>query len=238
MGSSEVFKRKGKSLKMKGLPAVRWMVGLGVFLFCFGLCVFSFQPAQAQTLAEWFSQKKTLVKYLGQQIAALEAFDREVKQGYALAKSDWGMVANFKDGELGLHKDYYAALQLVSPQVKAATDVASLQSEVQSVESQFNGLKGLAGLSAGEQAYVNRVGSGVLAACNADLSGLHTVLSPGGLSMTDADRMVRINRLSASIKDAYLFSCSFCSAVRTLVVQRGNNVHDPGTLMRLYGTGD
>jgi len=216
----------------------RLFIGLGICCCCFGLCAFSFQPAHAQTFAEWFEQKKTLVKYLGQQIAALEAFDKEVRQANGMLKSDWGLIANFKDGELDLHTDYYASLKAVNPVVKAGVDMAALQSEVSAVESLFNGLQGLVGLSDEERVYAASVGKGVMAGCSKELADLQTVLTAGELAMTDADRMVRLGKITASVKEAYVFSCSFCASVRTLAVQRNDDLAEPVTLGRLYGTGD
>ena len=63
---------------------------LGDLLICFSLCAFSFQAAKAQTFAEWFQQKKTQIKYLTEQIAALEQYGNYVKQGYRIAQGGWG----------------------------------------------------------------------------------------------------------------------------------------------------
>src|ERR1700743_3517615 len=130
----ELNERKAKRGKQKA----SWRIAV---LLSFGLCAFSFQPAQAQTFAEWFEQGKTLIKYLGTQIAYLELYDRGLMQGYNEAKGDLGLIRNWKNGEMGLHSDYYTSLGQVNPEVLAATDVSSIRSEAMSLASQLEGLK-------------------------------------------------------------------------------------------------
>jgi hypothetical protein len=125
-------KLKGKSLKRKAL-AFGW-------LGCFLLCAFSNQLASAQTFAEWFSQGKTQIKYLTQQIAALNALRVSGEQGYNMLKNEWGTIGNWKNGEYGLHQAYYASLASVSPVVKASVSVTDLQSQQQSMVTLFSGL--------------------------------------------------------------------------------------------------
>src|SRR5258708_7205351 len=109
----EVLKVKAKRLRRKVFSFRRLMVTVSFLLFAL-----SFQPVRAQTFAEWFEQGKTLIKYLGQQIAYLNAYERGVKQGYSELKGDWGLIGSFKNGELGLHTAYYASMKQVKPEVR------------------------------------------------------------------------------------------------------------------------
>lgn len=219
---------KGERIKVKALWVVR-------VLFCFGLCAFSFQPAKAQTFAEWFEQGKTLIKYLGTQIAYLNLYENGLKQGYNEAKGDLGLIRNFKDGELGLHTDYYASLKQVSPAVRTSTDFGSIQPEVLVIEQQFSGVNSLSGLNSAEQAYVNSVGSNVMAVCNQHLEELSGVLASGTLSMTDAERIKKVREIAASVKEAYVFSCAFCGQVRLLAASRLKDGQEASGLEKLYG---
>jgi len=204
-------------------------------LCCFILYAFSFQLAKAQTFAEWFSQKKTQIKYLTDQIAALNACETSLKQGYNMLHGEWGAIGNFKNGEFGLHQDYYNSLSLVNPQVKNSTDLTSIQSEQLSIISQFNAIQHLPGLSASEQTYIGLVQQNVINQCAKDLTDLQAVLTSGNLVMTDDERIKRINQLTTSIKDKYMFTCSFCSQVRLLTIQRNQDNQSIQTLNQLYG---
>jgi len=228
----ELIKLKGKRIKLKGfLSPFR---GLGL-LFCFGLLAFSFQPANAQTFAEWFQQSKTQIKYLEQQIVALNACEVQCRQGYMMLKNEWGSIKNWKNSEYNLHQGYYNSLSQVNPQVKNGTDISGIQSEQQSIISQFNGLNGLAGLTAQEQTYIAAVQQNLLAALNKDLTELQTVLTPGQWVMSDDERIKRINKVTAAINDKYLFTCTFCRQVWVLVIQRNSDGNDAAEIGNLYG---
>jgi hypothetical protein len=220
----ESSKLKGERLKAKGF-----------LMCCLGLLLLTATATKAQSFDEWFAQGKTQIKYLTQQIAALNACESGIRQGYNMAKSELGAIGNFKNGEFGLHQDYYNSLSQVNPQVKNNTDIATIQAEQQSIISQFNAINGLTGLSATEQTYVQSVGQNVIAELGKDLDELQTVLTPGQLAMSDDERIKRINKVTASIKDKYVFTCSFCVRVRVLAVQRNNDGNSNGALQKLYG---
>ncbi len=191
---------------------------------------------QAQSFAEWFNQKKTQIKYLTQQIAALQACRTSLEQGYAMMKSEWGAIGNFKNGEFGLHQDYYNSLLAVNPRVKSSVNLSTIQAEQQSIVSQFNAIKNLNGLQADELAYINSVRQNIIDQCSKDLDDLQAVLSAGELQMTDDERIQRINQITAAIKDKYVFTCSFVNQVRLLAMQRNKDDQNTQTLRRYYET--
>jgi hypothetical protein len=219
----EGFELKGKRAKVKGL------------LCSLVLLLMTATATHAQTFAEWFQQGKTQIKYLTQQIAALNAFQSSVRQGYQMMKNEWGSISNFKNGEFGLHQDYYSSLSQVNPVVRKSTDITSMEAEQQSIISQFNATSGLTGLSVSEQNYINSVGQQVMAECAKDLTDLQTVLTSGQLVMSDDERIIRINQLAAAIKDKYLFACNFTMHVRLLAIQRNQDNNEAQTLNNLYG---
>jgi len=204
-------------------------------LCCFLLCAFSFQLVKAQTFAEWFSQKKTQIKYLTEQIAALNACKTSLRQGYNMLHNEWSAIGNFKNGEFGLHQDYYNSLNQVNPSVKNSVDLITIQAEQQSIISQFNSVQHLSGLSTSEQSYIGQVQQNIISLCNKDLNDLQAVLSSGELVMTDDERIKRVNQLTAAIKDKYLFTCSFCVQARLLAIQRNQDNQSTQTLNQLYG---
>jgi hypothetical protein len=204
---------------------------------CLVSCILILASAQshAQTFAEWFSQKKTQIKYLSEQIAALNARETSLKQGYAMMKNEWGAIGNFKNGEFGLHQDYYNSLSQINPLVKNSTDLTTIQAEQQSIISQFNSVQQLNGLSASEQTYIGLVQHNILSLCDKDLKDLQAVLTTGELTMTDDGRIKRIHQTEAAMQDKYLFTCSFCTQVRLLAIQRNQDNQSIQTLNQLYG---
>ncbi|MDB4926588.1 hypothetical protein [Mucilaginibacter sp.] len=218
-----ISKLKDKRRKLKGACLVSYIL------------ILVSAESHAQTFAEWFSQKKTQIKYLTEQIAALNACETSLKQGYAMMKIEWTAIGNFKNGEFGLHQNYYNSLSQVNPLVKNSTDLPTIHAEQQSIISQFNSVQHLAGLSASEQTYIGLVQQNIIGQCAKDLDDLQTVLTSGDLVMTDDERIKRINQITAVFKDKYLFTCSFCTQIRLLAIQRNQVDQSIQTLNQLYG---
>lgn len=225
----ESIKVKAERLKLKAFF-------IGCFLTGLMLCAFSFQHVQAQSFAEWFNQKKTQIKYLTQQIAALQAYRSSLEQGYGLLKGEWNAIGNFKNGEFGLHTDYYHSLSAVNPVVKSSVDITTLQAEQQSMISQFNAINDLSGLTAEEQSYTSSVRQNMINQCDNDLDDLQTVLTAGQLEMSDDERIKRIKQITAAIKDKYVFTCTFASQVKILAIQRKQSIQINQTLRGYYET--
>lgn len=215
----------------------QWSLGKIFRASCLVSCflVLGSAEGRAQTFAEWFEQGKTLVKYLTTQIAYLKTYDDGLRAGYNESKNDLGLIHNFKEAELGLHTDYYGSLKQVSPAVRASTDFESIQPEVMVIRHQFSGVRALSGLSVEEQAYVNGVGGNVLTLCDQRIDELGEVLSSGDLSLTDAERVKKVREIVSSIKEAYVFACSFCGQLRLLAAQRLKDGQEASGLKDLYG---
>ncbi|MEO3405491.1 hypothetical protein AAFN85_16390 [Mucilaginibacter sp. CAU 1740] len=205
-----------------------------IAILCLVFPALVFQQARAQSWDEWFHQKKTQIKYLEQQIAALKAEELSLRQGYDMLKSEWNAIAGFKNGEFKLHQDFYQSLSGVKPEVRSSANLAAIQAEQQSIISQLNAIRSLNGLTENEQAYVTEVSQNLVAQLNSDLDDLQSVLTTGELQMGDDERIRRLQRISASIKDKYVFTCSFCRTVQLLCAQRQQDNHEVETLRRYY----
>jgi len=226
----EYSKVKGKRIKLKGF--LSHFRGLGFLLL---LLTATATNSRAQSFDDWFAQGKTLIKDLEQQVLALNACESGIRQGYNMLKNEWGSIKNWKYGEYSLHQGYYNSLSQVNPEVKASTDLPGIQSEEQAIISQFNALNGLNGLSPQEQTYIASVAQNILNELGKDLQELQTVLTPGQLVMSDDERIKRINKVAGTIKDKYLFTCTFCRQVQVLVVQRNGDGNDATEIGNMYG---
>ncbi|HWZ35204.1 MAG TPA: hypothetical protein VNW51_03550 [Mucilaginibacter sp.] len=204
-------------------------------VLCFMICALSFQLTQAQTFAEWFSQKKTQLKYLTEQIAALEQYGNYVKQGYQIARNGWGGIGNWAKGELDLHSAYYGSLKTVNPAIKNNPKADSIVSCAQLIPEQFDHLNGLASLDNSTRNYIGKVKSAVLTETDKDLAELQMVITDGQAELTDDERMERLDAIDERVRDKLVFSGSFCNSLRILIVQRINSLNDMKTLKSIYG---
>lgn len=201
---------------------------------CILLCVLTLQVAQAQTFAEWFSQKKTQIKYLTQQIAALEQYGSYIKQGYEVSQNGLGNIGGYIKGEHSLHTSYYNSLKTVNPEIKGNGKADSITSYAAQIPAQFDHLNNLNGLDADNRNYINSVKATILDECNKDLAELQLVITSGEAQMTDDERLKRIDQIYIRIKDKYAFTQSFCNQVRVLLLQRDQELRDIQTLGRYY----
>jgi hypothetical protein len=204
-------------------------------LCCFLLCAFCVQRGSAQTFAEWFSQKKTQLKYLTQQIAALEQYGSYVKQGYRIAQGGWGDIGSWVKGEFDLHSAYYSSLRTVNPGIKNDSKADSIVAYAQLIPQQFDHLSGLANLDGDTRSYIGRVKTAVLTETDKDIVELQMVMTDGKAQLTDDERIKRLDAIYDRVKDKLVFSGSFCNDVRMLIVQRNNSLNDINTLKSIYG---
>ncbi|SDH53373.1 hypothetical protein ACQ86K_12930 [Mucilaginibacter sp. P19] len=207
---------------------------LSGWLICFSFCAFSFHDANAQTFAEWFQQKKTQIKYLTEQIAALEQYSSYVKQGYRIAQSGWGGVSNWLKGEFNLHSTYYNSLRTVNLVIKNDPKADSIITYAQRIPLQFDLMDSLSAIDDDTRNYIGKVKAAVLLETDKDLSELQLVMTDGKLEMSDDERIERLDGIYQRVRDKLGFSMAFCNGARMLIIQRNNSLNDLNTLRRLY----
>jgi hypothetical protein len=218
--------KKSKSSKLKTLK--RTCV-LGALLLVFA------SYAQAQTWDEWWSQKKTQIRYLVQQIAELETYGSFLKQGYNIAGKGLGNISGFTGSEFGLHQEYYASLKAVNPAIKDNPEAAAIVQYLSVIPGQFDHLNSLSGLSEDNRKYIIRVSQKVLTECDADIADLQLVMTSGEAEMTDDERIKRLGEIYTRVKDKYAFTLSFCNKVKTLLLQKTQEQQSLQTLKNYYG---
>ncbi len=191
--------------------------------------------SKAQTFAEWFSQKKTLIKYLTQQIAALESVESDVKKGYSIATGGLGNIGSITGAEYQLHQNYFSSLKAVNPAVKNDPDLAAISGYTQAISTNFNSLSNLNGLDDATRTYVRQVTDQVLQDCNEELDQLKPVVSDGQIQMTDQERLTKLHEIYGRIKDNYVFTQHFCNTVKILQQQKSQDAQNTQTLKQYYG---
>ncbi|RKR80067.1 hypothetical protein BDD43_0159 [Mucilaginibacter gracilis] len=215
------------SIKLIKNALFRGLGGL-LLLLCFSSAV------KAQTFAEWWSQKSTQIKYLEQQIIAAQVYYGYLKQGYNISQKGLGVIGDWKNGELNLHKDYYNALKTVNPVIRNNPKLNAIAEYAGAIPGQFDHLQNLPGLTADNRAYINAVRKKVLAECSKDLQELELVAVNGKAEMTDDERLSRLDKLYDSMKDKFAFTVSYCNQVRTLFLQKQQQLQQIQTERRFY----
>src|SRR6476661_750300 len=97
--------------------------------------------ANAQTFDEWFKQKKTQIKYLQEQIAALRSYGALVNKGYDIAQNGLTSIFNSKDKDHKQHDNYFNSLWKAKPDIRSYRKVASIFQMKNHISNQFKSSK-------------------------------------------------------------------------------------------------
>jgi hypothetical protein len=176
---------------------------------------------QAQKFREWFRQKKTQKQYLIEQIAQLRIYLELTEKGYKIAKEGLSTIGEIKRGELSLHKNRFDSLLIVNSNIGSLGrlgQITDLHGRVnQTCQKLPAGLGSAFDLQ--QMAYINRVLKLVYDDCQSVLSNLLLVIRSGNLSMTDDERIRRIELCFQQMQHNYSFVKDFDQKTRLLASQ-------------------
>jgi len=193
---------------------------------------------QAQSFSfsfgDLFGQAGKQKKNYMAQLAALQAFESELKQGYNVIRNGLNGIRDINTAELNAHTAYYQSLRQPGSAVKGNPQVQDILNWQSGIISSFN--QSFTGLSDDEQLYIAAVKNGVLQTCNADLTDLQNLLATGQLDMTDDERLKRLAAIHAAILDKYAFTRSFTGSVKLLAAQREQSINATQALKNVYET--
>jgi len=197
------------------------------------ILIITVSGVNAQNWKEWTQQKKTQIKYLVNQIAALQIYATYVEKGYAITKNGLTAIHNIKKGDFSLHDEYFTSLKNVNPKIKLywkVADIIALQVKIiQGYHQQKNALRQSRQLTPDEISYCNRVFINLLDGCTNIIDQLILLVIDGSLQMKDDERIKRIDALHAEMKDKYVFAQHFTNEANELAIQRFIDANDVRT---------
>jgi len=208
-------------------------------LHLFFVIMLGVQVTSAQTYDEWFRQKKIQIKYLTEQIVALQVYAGYVEKGYKIAKDGLAAIHTIKQGDFSLHNNYFSSLRNVSPNVKAYSKIAGIValqiSIVQNCKRQRNFMNQSHQFSNNELLYAGKVYDNVLDDCTDIIGELTDLVTDGLLQMKDDERIKRIDKLYNNVKERAAFVQHFGNANNILAIQRMKDQNDVDVTKELYG---
>lgn len=164
------------------------------------------------------AQQKDL-KPLIQQIAASKIYLSYIKTGYNVVSGGLRVIRNIKDGDFSLHKDHFDELMQVNPRIRSYAKVATIISmQVQITKSSKQNSNDE--LRNDERTYCKNVMARLLDDSEATIDALMALITSGELSMTDDQRMQRIDELYKDTQEQYTFVTSFHQQINSLMLQR------------------
>lgn len=179
---------------------------------------------QAQTWEEWTKQKKTQIKYLLQQIAALKVYGDQLKVGYDIVDEGLTTIHCIKQGDFSLHEGFFAALKIVNPKIKTYPKLAPIISMQASIVKECKNLMKWAKegnqFNEAELSYISKVTSHLIDGCTNIIDALILFTTDDMLELKDDERINRIDALYANIQDQYQFVQHFQKEIKIMVTQR------------------
>ncbi len=186
--------------------------------------------AEAQTFAEWFRQKKTQKQYLAEQIIALKGYGTVLKRGYDVVSSGLNLVRGFSDGEFGLHTAFFASLSAVNPAIRDDVRIAEIVALQIAIIGAFNGLEN----GSQHADYIRSVKNKVLEECATDLSELLDIVLSGKLEMDDDERIKRLEKVYAAMRDKAAFTQYYTGDVHLLALMHKRETEQLFKLKRIF----
>ncbi|HLY70615.1 MAG TPA: hypothetical protein VKR53_12860 [Puia sp.] len=188
-------------------------------LLVFLVSSFSF-IAHAQNFDEWFRQNKTTLKYLAAQITALDVYDGYLNQGYGIARDGLSNIYDFKKEEFDLHDAYFSSLKAINPSIAGYPRIADIISYESSIVTQCKQVLQTPSLSASELVCLQSICKNMSTDCAGLMGQLTDLLTANIYSMTDEERLKRIDSICREMEDRYAFTKSFSSDIQLLASQR------------------
>jgi hypothetical protein len=188
---------------------------------------------KAQGLSNFFSQKEADIKYMLQQIAALQVYIGYAEKGYSIAQKGLTFIGDLKKGEFDLHSAFFSSLSTVNPSIKNYGKVADIISYQLSIISSFKKILRLKNMSPAEINYLHSVYNNMSNACSKSLTDLINIITDNTYQMKDNERVSRIDNIYADMQNKYAFTQSFASDANLLVAQRQSELYETEFLKSL-----
>ena len=204
----------------------------------FLLFVFSAGSVYAQTGDEWFKQKKTQIKYLTQQLAALQVYEGYLSKGYKIASGGLHTISNIKNGEFSLHKAFCSSLSHINPSVQhnsRIADIIALQLDIIGhCKKGYKNWSHSKQLKSHDIQYIHSVFTTLLQGCTNDVDDLITLTTNGQVQLSDDERLQRIDAICKDMRDKYAFTQSFSNETNGLIRNRQKEQNEVTALTFIY----
>ncbi len=180
--------------------------------------------SQAQTWEEWTRQKKTKIKRLLEQIAANKVYIEYAQKGYKIVTDGLHTIRDIKDGDFRMHLGFFDSLQVVNPKIRNSAKVAAIIASqirlIKVTKQALDAVRESRQFTNDELDYCKRVFDQLLDECVQHLDELLVVITNGKASMSDDERLQRIDRLYADLQEKSSFTASFSNEMSVLAIQR------------------
>lgn len=201
--------------------------------------ILGWHVGSAQNADEWLRQRKTQLRYLAEQTAALRMYAGYLEKGYGIVHSGLALITDVKTGEFSLHKDYVAGLQAVKPAVHGYWKVGAITMSAHRILGLYRksggSLTRVKDVKLQYHQHLFNTWSGLLSSLARTISEVQLFTSSNTFSLQDASRLERIDRLYDQMQAHEAFAVELYSSSNS-IEENIKLETAPGKLIRsLYG---
>lgn len=200
-------------------------------------CLFIFFITAGSVNAQAIEAQQLLLNV--EKLAQLKQMLADLKKGYEIVAKGYSTIKNISEGSFNLHQDFLDELLKVNPVIrngKKVADIISLQLKIAGqCKEAAKRLNQPGGLTPGEITYLSKVYASLLNQSLKSLDQLLTVLSPGVLRMSDAERLETIDVIHKDMQGKLSFLRHFNNETSFLSLQRARAQSALQGTRQLYG---
>lgn len=203
---------------------------LAMAIMIASMLVMSF-GCQCQTANEWLRQKKTQKQYLIEQIAALQVYLKNLKQGYKVVNKGLNLVGEITGNNYSMDNIYLSSLL----QVKAPVADSELNNSIEVLERGIRTRlrvltqridQNAALLTADESTYLKSVVRKVESILSEQIATKQKIETSDELQMTDAGRVEILGSARTHLEELESFLGQTDGELTRLIIQRQLDTHE------------
>jgi hypothetical protein len=209
--------------------------GLCILVLVFGMC----RWVHAQFFNSFLDQESTHIKNLEDQIAETQLYLSDLEKGYSLIENGLSTIRSITGGDFNLHNTFFSSLKSISPSVADMAEIGEIMAIQVSIMEQCSKTlqiyKSSAYLHTDEVSMISQVYSTVLQVGLDDINALISLTTASSLSLTDDQRMNRIDALDTDMHKQSAFIQEFTGLADLLCQERINAQGEVDGMKALYG---
>lgn len=203
--------------------------------FC-GLALF----ACSQTTEEWLQQKQTALRYLGEQILALNGYAEVLGEGYGIVQKGTGLIGDLKGEDLSQHQSFFHSLYKVNPSLQHHSKTGAclaLQVYIDKVgKGLLSEVQRTTDLRLDEKTFIRQVVEALLYERKEVMKELAKIMHHQTYGMRDNERLERLNRVYNDLLEKRAVLLSLKQQTSLLISERMRETKSIDRLNKIHAT--
>ncbi|NLR67910.1 hypothetical protein HGH92_26635 [Chitinophaga varians] len=203
------------------------------------MLVFLFALTTAAFSQSFFSQKKTQLKYMAAQLAALKIYTTYLSEGYKIVKGGLDAYHAFKRGEFNLHSLFFKSLKNVNPVFVKYANIPDLLRQSDNLLSAskklVNQAKNSSSFTDSQIQAIDETLAGMFAAILSHFSDAADMLSNGVFEFSEDGRLNKIDSILGNINDVLQDMTTFNYQLYSILKNNSLTISEDEFLRTLHG---